>query len=82
MTIVESDGRLAIDGATLDEMPRACDRCGIGGAMVGGESPIGLGTLSMPLTLGLTGKRPPVTPRLGGRGVSTLVSLWTSQDSL
>lgn len=58
-----------------DETPRACDRIGMGGGPFGGDSDFGSPSIfSMPLMLGRTGKRPPVTTRLGGRGVSAL--LW------
>lgn len=67
-------GRRAVFGITSES--RALDLCGIGGGGIRPFSVLNLGDSkpSIPLTLGLTGNLPE-TVRLGGRGVSMLLSL-------
>lgn len=68
-------GLFKIVGALMDAT-RACDRCGTGGGRCSDEGlDFNSPKLSAPLMLGRIGKRPPVKTRLGGRGVSTLLSL-------
>lgn len=76
---------LGLNGAMPGLMPcrpsvpedmRACERLGIGGAWSDGEEFLRSEMLSIPLMLGRTGNLPPMPmPRLGGRGVSMLLSL-------
>lgn len=68
-------GRLTV--GAFDDKFLACDRCGIGGGALG-DLAFRSSTFSIPLMLGLIGKRPVATVRLAGRGVSTLLSLSSS----
>lgn len=74
-------GRFIDDGyLSFEDTPWPChlsvDLWGIGGGALGGESEEVLGLKpSMLEMLGRTGKRPPVTPRLAGRGVVSWLSL-------